>query len=57
MEGKEGNMREGGRDEGEGMEGGWEREGGEGGRKGRGGREGRGDCYTYSNIIQWHHSI
>ena len=33
----------------------------EGGRKGRGwrevgrGREGRGDCYTYSNIIQWHH--
>ena len=36
----------------------------EGGRKGRGrregregGREGRDDCYTYSNIIQWHHSI
>ena len=21
------------------------------------GREGRGDCYTYSNIIQWHQSI
>ena len=39
------------REGGEGMEGGWEREGG------RGGREGRGDCYTYSNIIQWHQSI
>ena len=29
----------------------------EGGRGGEGGREGRDDCYTYSNIIQWHHSI
>ena len=26
-------------------------------RKGRGVREGRGDCYTYSNIIQWYHRI
>ena len=36
------------------------REGREGGRLGEGGREegeGRDDCYTYSNIIQWHHSI
>ena len=34
------------------------REGGEeGGRDGGPGREGRDDCYTYSNIIQWHHSI
>ena len=37
------------------------REGGRGGREGGrgegGGREGRGDCYTYSNIIQWHQSI
>ena len=49
---------EGGRGEG-GREGGWGREGGrEGGDGGReGGREGRGDCYTYSNIIQWHQSI
>ena len=49
------------------MEGGWEREGGGGRDEGRegaweGGREGgrnggREDCYTYSNIIQWHHSI
>ena len=53
--------REGGR---EGMEGGWLREGREGGRGGREGGEGgggteggEGDCYTYSNIIQWHHSI
>ena len=30
-----------------------------GGREGEGGegREGRDDCYAYSNIIQWHHSI
>ena len=41
------------------------REGGRGGMDGREGgiaegrewREGRDDCYTYSNIIQWHHSI
>ena len=49
--------REGGREEGERErlgEGG--REGREGGRGGNG-REGRDDCYTYSNIIQWHHSI
>ena len=57
--------REGGREGGEGGEGrggegrgGMEvgeggREGREEGRKGRGGREGRGDCYTYSNLIQW----
>ena len=33
-------------------------EGGEGGREGgRGGEGGWDDCYTYSNIIQWHHSI
>ena len=43
---------EGGREEGEVGEGGREE-----GRKGRGGRKGRDDCYTYSNIIQWHHSI
>ena len=43
-------MKEGGREGG--------REEGEGGREGgKGGREGRDDCYTYSNIIQWHHSI
>ena len=35
------------------MEGGWAREGGR--EEGR--EEGRGDCYTYSNIIQWHQSI
>ena len=47
MGGREG--REGGR---EGREGGW------GGREGiEGGRKGRGDCYTYSNIIQWYHRI
>ena len=44
-----------------GREEGWEgvMEGGrDGGReRGRGGMEGRGSCYTYSNIIQWHHSI
>ena len=34
-----------------------EREGGREGGEGRGGMEGRDDCYTYSNIIQWHHSI
>ena len=29
-----------------------------GGREeGMGGREGRGDCYTYSNIIQWHQGM
>ena len=42
-EGKEGTMKGGGR-----------------GGDGDGGREGgwgRGDCYTYSNIIQWHHNI
>ena len=33
------------------------REGGEGREVGVGGREGwMTDCYTYSNIIQWHHS-
>ena len=42
--------REGGR------EGGREGRREEGGRGGEG-REGRDDCYTYSNIIQWHHSI
>ena len=52
--GKEGKMKEGGR-EGEGVEGG--RLGREGGRGGRGGSEGRGDCYTYSNKIQWHQII
>ena len=50
----------------EGGEGGWERGRGAGGRGGEGregseggwGREGgRGDFYTYSNIIQWDHSI
>ena len=46
--------REGGRG---GREGGREEGGREEGRKGRRWREGRGDCYTYSNIIQWHHSI
>ena len=62
------NLLRGGREEGrEGVRGGeggrlWEggcgREGGrEGGRKGRGGEGGEDDCYTYSNIIQWHHSI
>ena len=59
-EGKEGNMKGGGM---EGREGGrgWrevgregEREGGEGGEGGRGGRC---DCYTYSNVIQWHQNI
>ena len=53
-------MKEGGREEGERMEGGWEREAGkEGGSQGgREGREGgRGDCYTSSNIIQLHHII
>ena len=48
----------------EGREGGWEEEeveeveGGEGGWGGREGRRegGMDDCYTYSNIIQWHHS-
>ena len=47
---------EGGREGGRGGEG----RGGEGGREGgegRGGMEGRDDCYTYSNIIQWLHSI
>ena len=29
---------------------------GEGGERGRLGEGGRGDFYTYSNIIQWHHS-
>ena len=43
MEGKEGKIKEGGR-------------GGDGGRLGEEG-EGRGDCYAYSNIIQWHQSI
>ena len=33
------------------------REEGEEGEGGREGGEGRDDCYTYSNIIQWHHSI
>ena len=50
-------MGEGGR----GREGGGGREGGRGGRGGRGregGREGGvTDCYTYSNIIKYHHSI
>ena len=57
MGGREGG--EGGREVGRGG-----REVGEGGRgereegrKGRGVREGRGDCYTYSNIIQWYHRI
>ena len=52
--------REGGREEGRGgREGGrGGREGGRGGREGgEGGREGRDDRYTYSNIIQWRHSI
>ena len=53
--------REEGREEGEGRgEGGCGREavgGREVGRKGRGGEGGEDDCYTYSNIIQWHHSI
>ena len=38
-------MKEGGREVGRGREGEGE------------GRGGRGDCYTYSNIIQWHQSI
>ena len=41
-------------------EGGGKDEGWRKGREGRGlgrGGEGRDDCYTYSNIIQWHHSI
>ena len=51
-----------GREEGWGGEGGWGgvdggREGREEGEGGRKGREERGDCYTYSNIIQWHHII
>ena len=52
----------GGREGGEGREGGggWEGEGGrevvrEGVREGRVG--GVTDCYTYSNIIKYHHSI
>ena len=51
--------REGGREGGEGGKDEGGMEGREGGRKGRGwrevgrGREGRGDCYTYSNIIQY----
>ena len=50
LEGKGGREggREGGRDGG--REGGRER-----GRKG--GEGGENDCYTYSNIIQWDHSI
>ena len=45
-----------------GREGGRGREGREGGREGREGREGGWeggvtDCYTYSNIIKYHHSI
>ena len=51
-------MKEGGQGGRLGWEGGGGREGGRGG--GDGGREiggGRDDCYTYSNIIQWHHSI
>ena len=39
-----------------GREGGWEG-GREGGITEREGREGRDDCYTYSNIMPWHHSI
>ena len=51
----EGGGREGGREGG----GGWGRVGGrEAGREGRGGREvGVTDCYTYSNIIKYHHSM
>ena len=51
--------REGGRGGRGGREGG---EVGEGGKGGKGGREvgregGVTDCYTYSNIIKYHHSI
>ena len=47
--------REGGREGGGGKERG--REGGREGRREGGEEGGRGDCYTYSNTIQWHHSI
>ena len=39
------------------MKGSGGREGIEGGDEGEWREGGEGDCYTYSNIIQWHQSI